>query len=134
MHQARLQAEAELAEARTRESDLLYEVDKLRAENRALEARAAQQAASALKATAAARGGDKEEMKKLEGAVKRVEDLLSKERKERSEEMRTTQRKLDWYAENQASLVRREGDVGISEGRRESTRRGYVQRMPVKPC
>lgn len=85
-------------------------------ENGALETRAAQQAASSSKAAAAAREGDKKEVKKLEGAVKRLEGLLSKEREERSEEMRAMQRKLDWYAENQASFVRRGAECWDQRG------------------
>ncbi|CAN0566776.1 unnamed protein product, partial [Ectocarpus sp. 12 AP-2014] len=47
--QARLRAESALVEAQARESDLMFEVDKLRTAKRGLEAKAAQAAAAAAK-------------------------------------------------------------------------------------
>lgn len=57
MYQARLRAESGLAEAQARESDLMFEIDKLRTAKRGLEAKAAQAAAAAAKF-----GGDAEGM------------------------------------------------------------------------
>lgn len=45
--QARLQAESALAEAQARESELMFEVDKLRSAKRALEVKAKEAAAAA---------------------------------------------------------------------------------------
>lgn len=49
LYQARLRAESALVEAQARESDLMFEVDKLRTAKRGLEAKAAQATAAAAK-------------------------------------------------------------------------------------
>ncbi|CAM9564353.1 unnamed protein product, partial [Scytosiphon promiscuus] len=97
--QARLRAESALAEAQARESDLMFEVDKLRTEKRRLETQAKQAAAAAAKY-----GGDAEGLLKLGEEVKRLQELLSEEIAGRAEERRAARTKLEWYAENQDLL------------------------------
>ncbi|CAN0436545.1 unnamed protein product, partial [Ectocarpus fasciculatus] len=94
--QARLRAESALVEAQARESDLMFEVDKLRTAKRGLEAKAAQAAAAAAKF-----GGDAEGMLRQGEEVKRLKDLLSQEVAGRAEDRRAARAKLDWYSENQ---------------------------------
>ncbi|CAM9611548.1 unnamed protein product, partial [Laminaria digitata] len=94
--QARLQAESALAEAQARESELMFEVDKLRSAKRALEVKAKETAAAASRV-----GIDAEGVLRQGEEVKRLDELLSQERAERAEEKRAARSKLDWYSENQ---------------------------------